>query len=63
MNRIRTLTPLVILFLLAVAAVGYAQQRGRGGGGTYSVPEPAVIALLGAGIVSLGLYAKRKKKK
>ncbi len=26
MNRIRTITPLVILFILAVAAVGYAQQ-------------------------------------
>lgn len=29
MNRIRTITPLVILVLLAVAAVGYAQQTSK----------------------------------
>ena len=29
----------------------------------YSTPEPAAIALLGAGLVSLGLYAKRKRGK
>lgn len=29
MNRIRTIAPLAILFLLAVAAVGYAQQVGK----------------------------------
>ncbi|MGZ5467561.1 MAG: PEP-CTERM sorting domain-containing protein, partial [Candidatus Aminicenantales bacterium] len=26
----------------------------------YSAPEPAAMALLGAGLVSLGLFAKRK---
>jgi hypothetical protein len=31
--------------------------------GTVTVPEPAVIALLGAGLVSLGIYAKRKRAK
>ena len=30
---------------------------------TYSVAEPAAILLLGAGLVSLGLYAKRKRGK
>jgi hypothetical protein len=33
------------------------------GGTTYSVAEPAAIALLGAGLVSLALYAKRKRGK
>jgi hypothetical protein len=33
------------------------------GNGTVSVAEPAAIALLGAGLVSLGLYAKRKRGK
>jgi hypothetical protein len=31
--------------------------------GTVSVAEPAAILLLGAGLVSLGLYAKRKRGK
>jgi hypothetical protein len=30
---------------------------------TYSVAEPASIALLGAGLVALGLYAKKKNSK
>ena len=29
----------------------------------YSTPEPAAIALLGAGLVVLGLFAKRKRGK
>jgi hypothetical protein len=33
------------------------------GNGTVSVAEPAAIMLLGAGLVSLGLYAKRKRGK
>lgn len=31
--------------------------------GAVSVAEPAAIVLLGAGLVSLGLYAKRKRGK
>ena len=31
--------------------------------GTVSVAEPAAILLLGAGLVSLGVYAKRKRGK
>jgi hypothetical protein len=30
---------------------------------TFSVAEPAAILLLGAGLVSLGIYAKRKRDK
>ncbi len=33
------------------------------GNGVVSVAEPAAILLLGAGLVSLGLYAKRKRGK
>lgn len=29
----------------------------------YAVPEPAAIILLGAGLVSLGVYAKKKQGK
>jgi len=35
----------------------------NGTNGTVSVAEPAAILLLGAGLVSLGLYAKRKRGK
>jgi hypothetical protein len=37
--------------------------RNRPGNPTYSVAEPASIALLGAGLVALGLYAKKKNSK
>lgn len=37
--------------------------RSRPGNPTYSVAEPASIALLGAGLVVLGLYAKKKNHK
>jgi len=33
------------------------------GNGTVSVAEPVTILLLGVGLVSLGLYAKRKRGK
>lgn len=36
---------------------------GGAGNGVVSVAEPAAILLLGAGLVSLGLYAKRKRGK
>ena len=43
---------------------GGGHGGGRGGGGT-SVPEPATLALLGAGIASVAgyLYIKQKNKK
>jgi len=66
-------TPVACLFLLlwVVASVAGASDfgprrrpghRGRPGP-IQSVAEPAAIALLGAGLVSLGIYAKRKRGK
>ena len=60
--------PLTMIFLIAwiVTAISFAgdgPRRRSGGGGNYSVAEPAAIALLGAGLVSLGIYAKRKRGK
>ena len=58
-----------LLFLFASSAanasdLGPRQNRGRGRGNpTYSVAEPSTIALLGAGLVALGFYAKRKNHK
>ena len=59
----------ILLFAISVLSAAMLNAEGprktgeRRRGPTYSVAEPAAIALLGAGIVSLGLYAKRKKKK
>ena len=54
-----------LLFVLAAVAslAGAAElgpRRGRPGGPIRSVAEPAGIVLLGAGLVSLGFYAKKK---
>lgn len=54
--------PLAVLSLAVLVSAGPGRRHG-GGGGSYGVPEPASIALLGVGLVSLGLYAKRKKNK
>ena len=62
--------PLAALFLLTwvAAAVAFASEgprwkRSRHSGGGHSVAEPAAIVLLGAGLISLGIYAKRKRDK
>jgi hypothetical protein len=61
--------PLLATFLLCFAltaiteASDYWPPKKKGGGGSYSVAEPAAVVLLGAGLVSLGLYAKRKRNK
>ena len=60
--------PLTTIFVIAwvVTAISFAgdgPRRRPGGGGNYSVAEPASIALLGAGLISLGIYAKRKRNK
>ena len=70
-NILRKLaTPVACLFLLlwVVASVASAADFGprrRPGhrGRSYNVVEPAAITLLGAGLVSLGIYAKRKRGK
>ena len=36
---------------------------GPGGGSTFSVAEPASIALLGAGLIALGVFATHKNGK
>ena len=60
-------TGAAMLFWFASSAAGALHtgpQGGRGGGGpTYSVTDPSTIALLGAGLVALGFYAKRKNHK
>lgn len=62
----------VFLFVLTIASLASASDfgprkkpghRGRGGKDPVSVAEPAAIALLAAGLVSLGLYAKKKRGK
>lgn len=61
--------PLTTIFLFScfVTAMSFAADgpggRRRGNGGRYSVAEPAAIVLLGTGLISLGLYAKRKRRK
>ena len=62
--------PLAALFLLTwvIAAAAFASEgprwkRGKHSGNYNSVAEPAAIVLLGAGLVSLGIYAKRKRDK
>jgi hypothetical protein len=75
--RIVVLSLLLTLFVLSTVASAAELWPGwfkhhdhgtTGGGGstdgqTYSVAEPAAVLLLGAGLVSLGLYAKRKRGK
>ena len=62
--------PLAALFLLTwvVAAAAFASEgprwkKNKHKGSSHSVAEPAAIVLLGAGLVSLGIYAKRKRDK
>ena len=62
--RIVSLGFSLILMLFGLSAI--LEAGGVGGnqsGNTSRVAEPAAIVLLGAGLVSLGIYAKRKRKK
>ncbi len=51
---------LLMLGLVTSIAMAFGPRRPPSRGG-YSVAEPATVILLGAGLVSLGLYAKRKR--
>jgi hypothetical protein len=59
----------IFLLMLMVASIANASDFGpkkRGGKRNrppISVAEPAAIGLLGAGLVSLGIYAKKKRGK
>ena len=60
--------PMVFLFLLVTtgaSAAGNWPDRNKHPqpGGGYSVAEPTAVLLLGAGLVSLGIYAKKKRGK
>jgi hypothetical protein len=64
----RAFAPVLSIFLLllvmsTIAGASANRPRRGGGGGGYSVAEPAMVLLLGAGLVSLGIYAKRKRGK
>ena len=47
----------------ATNQTNHGTTGGAGTNGTNSVPEPQSFALLGLGLVSLGIYAKRKQGK
>lgn len=77
--RIPVLALILMFFVLSTVASaadmwpGWWKSKGKvtqhgntvtgNGNQTYSVAEPAAILLLGAGLVSLGIYAKRKRGK
>jgi hypothetical protein len=66
-NWARMLSRIAVVFL-ALSLTTFVNAGPRGGhngdgGGTHSVAEPASLALLGIGLASLGLFAKRKKDK
>jgi hypothetical protein len=55
-----------MLFWFASSAAGAPQAAPpgqRGARPAYATAEPSTIALLGAGLVALGVYAKRKNHK
>lgn len=56
---------LALLFVASIVGAAELGPRRRPGRGRpiHSVAEPTAIVLLGAGLVSLGLYAKRKHDK
>mgnify|MGYP001060572755 CR=1 FL=1 len=55
--------PALASALLLVAASALQAGQRPPGGGHFSVAEPAAIVLLGAGLVSLGFYVKKKRDK
>lgn len=52
------------LLLLGLSTSAEAARGWEGsGGGCQSVAEPTAVLMLGAGLVSLGVYAKKKNGK
>ncbi|HPW18352.1 MAG TPA: PEP-CTERM sorting domain-containing protein [Candidatus Aminicenantes bacterium] len=66
-RKLVALAGMTVLLLLAVVsfadASGFGPRPSPGDRPSYSVAEPAAIALLGAGLVSLGIYAKKRRGK
>lgn len=64
-----SLAPTLLLMLMMVPIASAhdfgprKQTDGGRNGGQFSVTEPAAFVLLGAGLVWLGLYAKKKRGK
>ena len=66
-SRVGTLVLALGLVSILASASGFGPRnqhgRNRQGSVPTSVAEPAAIVLLGAGLVSLGFYAKKKHDK
>ena len=66
-KKVGTPVGLVFLLLMTVTSIAsaadFGPRRRPGHRARYSVAEPAAIALLGAGLISLGFYAKKKRGK
>jgi len=68
-KKLALIAGLMILLLMAVVSstdasdVGLRQGPGRRERPSYSVAEPAALVLLSAGLVSLGIYATKKRGK
>jgi hypothetical protein len=68
-KRVGTLVGWGFVLLLTMASIASASEfgprkkPGMRGREPVSVAEPAAILLLGAGLASLGLYAKKKRGK
>ena len=56
-KRIRSL--IVLMALLSLTTVSFAQGRRH----RRQVPEPATIALMGAGLLTLTIFSRRNKNK
>ena len=61
LGKMKVAALLAAVLMIAVSALQAGQRPP--GGGHFRVAEPASIVLLGAGLVSLAIYAKRKNGK